>query len=337
MASGPNKSTKHPEQPLLDSPSIVINSEPNATLLSQINGSHSASGAPQAVSLERLSTESAPSSNEISPSSGLISAEKASQDKAEEDDATREVKSHTSAKTTFFPKHVPNKKGTSLFFDSNDETLSNTNANAQIYKEALEESRKRHDRKIKRAEGGRFIVDLSDYDETSEDDYSDLSDNVIEDDFEIADQNTRANELIGVDGSGRNLLSVVRPRTDHGSNTGSRRSSMVAASRSRSRSRSRVRSRSRGRNSRHGSITSRPADEFSPSVSFDTYNNKDATDFSLTLSYKHQDYRSGRLSRTFMCGTDKNQYSENAARWLLRELAEDGDQIVCLRVVEPGM
>ncbi|WEW59787.1 hypothetical protein PRK78_005267 [Emydomyces testavorans] len=69
-------------------------------------------------------------------------------------------------------------------------------------------------------------------------------------------------------------------------------------------------------------------------VSFDTFDNRDATDFSLTLNYKHKDYHSTRRSRTFLCGTDQNDYSEFALEWLLDELVDDGDEIVCLRVVE---
>ncbi|EEP77346.1 conserved hypothetical protein [Uncinocarpus reesii 1704] len=69
-------------------------------------------------------------------------------------------------------------------------------------------------------------------------------------------------------------------------------------------------------------------------VSFDTFDNRDATDFSLTLNYKHKDYHSTRRSRTFLCGTDQNDYSDFALEWLIDELVDDGDEIVCLRVVE---
>lgn len=69
-------------------------------------------------------------------------------------------------------------------------------------------------------------------------------------------------------------------------------------------------------------------------VSFDTFNNKDASDFSLTLKSKHKDYAYTRRSRTFLCGTDQNDYSEFALEWLIDELVDDGDEIVCLRVVD---
>lgn len=49
---------------------------------------------------------------------------------------------------------------------------------------------------------------------------------------------------------------------------------------------------------------------------------------------KHKDYVYSPRSRTFLCGTDQNDYSEFALEWLVDELVEDGDEIVCLRVVD---
>lgn len=69
-------------------------------------------------------------------------------------------------------------------------------------------------------------------------------------------------------------------------------------------------------------------------VSFNTFDNRDAADFSLTLNYKHKGYQSTRRSRTFLCGTDQNDYSVFALNWLIDELVDDGDEIVCLRAVE---
>ncbi|KAI9826102.1 MAG: hypothetical protein M1832_000551 [Thelocarpon impressellum] len=73
---------------------------------------------------------------------------------------------------------------------------------------------------------------------------------------------------------------------------------------------------------------------FQDRVSFDTFDNKDASDFSLTLNSKHKDYQYTRRSRTFLCGTDQNDYSEFALEWLIDELVDNGDEIVCLRVVD---
>ncbi|KAJ9389646.1 hypothetical protein DTO063F5_2139 [Paecilomyces variotii] len=77
-----------------------------------------------------------------------------------------------------------------------------------------------------------------------------------------------------------------------------------------------------------------PPDTYQRGVSFDTFDNRDATDYSFTLNYKHRGYQLTRRSRTFLCGTDQNDYSDFALEWLMDELVDDGDEIVCLRVVE---
>ena len=69
-------------------------------------------------------------------------------------------------------------------------------------------------------------------------------------------------------------------------------------------------------------------------VSFDTFDDRDAKDSSFTLRSKHRHYAYTRHSRTFLCGTDQNDYSEFALEWLLDELVDDGDEVVCLRVVD---
>ncbi|KAK7937887.1 uncharacterized protein PG986_014755, partial [Apiospora aurea] len=55
---------------------------------------------------------------------------------------------------------------------------------------------------------------------------------------------------------------------------------------------------------------------------------------SLTLNYRHNGYQKTRSSRTFMVGVDDNSYSDHALQWLLDELVDDGDEIVCVRVIE---
>ncbi|KAF2872042.1 hypothetical protein BDV95DRAFT_571272 [Massariosphaeria phaeospora] len=79
-----------------------------------------------------------------------------------------------------------------------------------------------------------------------------------------------------------------------------------------------------------------PPPNFRPRVSFDTFDKP--ADFidenSFTLIAKHKDYEYTKRSRTFLCGCDDNEYSEYALQWLIDELVDDGDEIVCLRVVE---
>jgi nucleotide-binding universal stress UspA family protein len=71
-------------------------------------------------------------------------------------------------------------------------------------------------------------------------------------------------------------------------------------------------------------------------VSFDTFDRpaEFIEENSFTLIAKHKDYEYTKRSRTFLCGCDDNEYSEYALQWLIDELVDDGDEIVCLRVVE---
>jgi len=78
-----------------------------------------------------------------------------------------------------------------------------------------------------------------------------------------------------------------------------------------------------------------PAPKFEHRVAFDTFDKKNeygAT--SYTLARKHADYHFSRQSRTFLCGLDSNDYSTYALEWLIDELVDDGDEVVCLRVVD---
>ncbi|KAL5418332.1 hypothetical protein PMIN04_007374 [Paraphaeosphaeria minitans] len=79
-----------------------------------------------------------------------------------------------------------------------------------------------------------------------------------------------------------------------------------------------------------------PPPVFQPRVSFDTFDKP--ADFieetSFTLIAKHKDYEYTKRSRTFLCGCDDNDYSDYALQWLIDELVDDGDEVVCLRVVE---
>ncbi|TDZ38148.1 Universal stress protein A family protein [Colletotrichum trifolii] len=80
-----------------------------------------------------------------------------------------------------------------------------------------------------------------------------------------------------------------------------------------------------------------PPDRFQTHVAFDNLPLGEATKnntISLTLNVKHTGYQAQRRSRTFMVGLDENSYSDHALQWLLDELVDDHDEIVCVRVIE---
>ena len=69
-------------------------------------------------------------------------------------------------------------------------------------------------------------------------------------------------------------------------------------------------------------------------MSFDTFNNSSVTDQEFTLVCKHNGYTYGRHQRVFLVAIDQNAYSEHALKWLIEDMVEDGDEVICLRVVE---
>ncbi|KAF9877474.1 universal stress protein family [Colletotrichum karsti] len=83
--------------------------------------------------------------------------------------------------------------------------------------------------------------------------------------------------------------------------------------------------------------SSPPPERFQTHVAFDNLPIGEATKNntpSLTLNVKHKGYQAQRRSRTFMVGVDEHAYSDYALQWLLDELVDDGDEIVCVRVIE---
>ena len=106
---------------------------------------------------------------------------------------------------------------------------------------------------------------------------------------------------------------------------------------SNSRQSSRNRRNEREMRQRRSNPSPPPPPAFVNRVSFETFEGAaDAQPFSLTLKSKHKDYTYSRYSRTFLCGLDTNDYSHNALEWLMEILAEEGDEIVVLRVLDPG-
>ncbi|CAJ2505995.1 Uu.00g001250.m01.CDS01 [Anthostomella pinea] len=80
-----------------------------------------------------------------------------------------------------------------------------------------------------------------------------------------------------------------------------------------------------------------PHRRFESHVAFDNIPLGDATDYNpiaFTLNVRHHGFQYRRRHRTFMVGVDDNSYSDHALQWLLDELVDDGDEIVCVRVIE---
>ncbi|KAF9912075.1 hypothetical protein EC991_001021 [Linnemannia zychae] len=68
-------------------------------------------------------------------------------------------------------------------------------------------------------------------------------------------------------------------------------------------------------------------------VGFDTLGCDTPAEYAFTLQAKTDGWRRTRRSRTFLVGTDLNEYSSHALQWVMENMVEDGDEIVALRVV----
>ncbi|KAI3343655.1 hypothetical protein F4824DRAFT_493909 [Ustulina deusta] len=80
-----------------------------------------------------------------------------------------------------------------------------------------------------------------------------------------------------------------------------------------------------------------PHRRFESHVAFDNIPLGDPTPYnpiSFTLNVRHAGFQFRRRHRVFMVGVDDNSYSDHALQWLLDELVDDGDEIVCVRVIE---
>ena len=75
-------------------------------------------------------------------------------------------------------------------------------------------------------------------------------------------------------------------------------------------------------------------------VAFDTFEsetvNKRAGGANFSISAKSRNYHRLGSSRTFLVCSDLNSYSWHAVEWTLENLLEDMDELVILRVIEPG-
>ncbi|KAG0206143.1 hypothetical protein BGX28_002363 [Mortierella sp. GBA30] len=68
-------------------------------------------------------------------------------------------------------------------------------------------------------------------------------------------------------------------------------------------------------------------------VGFDTFGCDDTAEYVFTLQARTDNWHRTKSSRTFLVGTDLNDYSSHALQWVMENMVEDGDEIVALRVV----
>ncbi|KAI1319132.1 hypothetical protein EDD11_004775 [Mortierella claussenii] len=85
--------------------------------------------------------------------------------------------------------------------------------------------------------------------------------------------------------------------------------------------------------SSHQRRASVSVDGYVARVGFDTLGCNDTSEYAFTLQTKTDNWKRTQHSRTFLVGTDLNDYSAHALQWTMENMVEDGDEIVALRVV----
>lgn len=62
-------------------------------------------------------------------------------------------------------------------------------------------------------------------------------------------------------------------------------------------------------------------------VGFDTLGCNDTAEYAFTLQAKTDGWKRCKKSRTFLVGTDLNEYSAHALSWTMENMVEDGDEV----------
>lgn len=62
-------------------------------------------------------------------------------------------------------------------------------------------------------------------------------------------------------------------------------------------------------------------------VGFDTLGCSDSVEYAFTLQAKTDHWHRTKRSRTFLVGTDLNEYSAHALQWVMENMVEDGDEV----------
>lgn len=73
---------------------------------------------------------------------------------------------------------------------------------------------------------------------------------------------------------------------------------------------------------------------YTPKVSFDTFENPAASMFSFTLRAQTDSYRRTRNTRVFLCAASPDESGREALDWAIDTLVQDGDELIVFRGVD---
>ena len=73
---------------------------------------------------------------------------------------------------------------------------------------------------------------------------------------------------------------------------------------------------------------------YTPKVSFDTFEDPQASMFSYTLHVQSDGYTRNRSTRVFLCASSPDESGKQALDWALDSLVQDGDELIVFRGVD---
>ncbi|KAH8101696.1 hypothetical protein BXZ70DRAFT_931562 [Cristinia sonorae] len=73
---------------------------------------------------------------------------------------------------------------------------------------------------------------------------------------------------------------------------------------------------------------------YTPKVSFDTFENPQASMFSYTLHVQTEGYSRSRNTRVFLCASSPDESGIEALDWTLESLVQDGDELIVFRGID---
>lgn len=77
-----------------------------------------------------------------------------------------------------------------------------------------------------------------------------------------------------------------------------------------------------------------PTPAYTPKVSFDTFENPNASMFSFTLQVKSEGYKRTKDTRVFLCAASPDESGIEALDWCLESLVQNGDELIVFRGVD---
>lgn len=84
----------------------------------------------------------------------------------------------------------------------------------------------------------------------------------------------------------------------------------------------------------HSTIPLVASHGYTPKVSFDTFEDPQASMFSYTLHVQSDGYSRNKSTRVFLCASSPDESGRQALDWALDSLVQDGDELIVFRGID---